>query len=1574
MRIFLAIILLVVILYGLIQLPSIQTWLVGKVAGNFSEKLQTKVSIKKVDFRFFNQLILEGVLIEDRKKDTLLYAGSIKGEVTDWFIFKENISIKNAVINNAIVNMNRKDSVWNYQFILDYFASPKKNNTAKKQINIDLKEAHLTNIRFNKVDAWIGQDLIAAFKRLDLTVDSVNFNTGNYAVNELVLDQPVFSQSDYIGLKPAQQKDLVDVMAKIPVISAFKWNNSGIIMRVKKLTVIDGRFVNDKYTERPAYQNQFDGEHIDFASINGNLNNILFLQDTLTADVLLSSRERSGFILKKLQSNLKFTPELMEFKNLQLVSNKSSLGNYFSMQYRNFGEDFSSFLHNVVLTANFRNSYLSTDDLGIFGPPLLAWKRNFIFEGDAKGTIDNFSAQKMKIRTGASYIDGDIAMRGLPDINSTFIDFKSNVLRTNYSELVGIAPQLRSVTMPAISKLGQISFSGYFTGFINDFVSYGNFNTSLGNLVTDINMKLPEGKDASYSGKISSNGFNIGAFLNNAQLGNVALSASVSGIGFNVNRLKAKVDGDIKRIDWNNYTYQNIKINGDFEKKLFVGHLSIDDPNLKISNLDGALNLSQKDISFNLIADVQKANLRNMKLVNSNLSFSGMFSLNFTGNNIDNFLGTARVYNASLEHDSTRLSFDSLTLNSRLVGTDKELTLQSNEVYASVLGRFKIMELPDAFKVFLGRYYPSYIELPNRRVENQDFSFAINTNNAEQYIKLIDPRLGGFNNSVITGSLKTESSALSIHADVPQFSYDGKEFTNVLLNGNGNRDTLLTEIAVEDIKLNDSLHFPDSKLRISAHNDVSLINLTTRASKTLNETELNASVQTLKDGVKIHFFPSSFVLNGKKWQLEKDGELTIRRNYLDANEVKFAHENEQIVLSTELDDVTDNTHLVAKLRNVIIEDFLPFFVTRPSMKGILNGTAIVRDPFGKTVIEFEGITDSFSLDGRYVGKVNLSANANTNTGLVKFKSSSDEKDYGFKLDGSYNYKDSSENQMDINFLADRFNVNLLEPYLSSVFSQMSGSASSNLKIYGGAGKQYIVGDVNITNGSMKVAYTQCRYLFDNQKISFTKDAIDIGKINLRDTLNNTGYVSGKIYHHFFQDFSFEGMRFETNKMLLLNTQKKDNSSFYGNVIGQAVMTMNGPLTNLQMNIDGEPSITDSSHIYLPTGASKESNLVDYIEFIQFGSQMDADYKGDKSTNLVLNMNLVANPSCRIDVILDEETGDIIKGQGNGKLNIRVGNREPLKMSGRYDITKGEYTFNFQTFLKKPFTLNQGSITWNGDPYEAIIDLDAEYLAKNVDISSLSNPIRSGLSTRLVQKSDVTILSRLTGSLKKPIISFEFRLPENSDYNRDYLIVKKLADFKNDENTMLNQVASLLLFNSFFSEEQSFLTQQNTFALATNTIGGLISGWLTSTFNRELERATNGIISTYIDITPTVDLQTTASQLQANVRGGLKILLSSRLNVLIGGNLDYNNPYALQLNRKTLFTPDITVEWLLSPDGSIRVVGFNRTSIDITSGQRNRSGVQLSYRKDINKLSDIFKSRKKLRAEEDSARPKIKVQP
>ncbi len=1549
------------LLYGLLQLSGVQTWLVKKIANNLSEQLETKVTLKKVDFRFFDKLLLKELMVEDRKKDTLLFAGTASVNITDWFFLKDTITLNNVGLEDAIVNMNRTDSVWNYKFLLDYFASPSTGKKKKNAFQIDIRQVHLKNIRFNQIDKWVGQNMVASLQKLDVAMDKLDLDGKKILIKDIYLEKPIFFQNSYDGNKP-KVTNLTTIMAQIPVVSAFKWNKSGWVVKLEKLQVFDGTFNNDKFTERLPYPGRFDGQHTSFSSINGSLTNIVFLNDTLNADVDLKAKERSGLDIKKMSTHLKFSPELMEFKDLDLQTNKSKLGNYYSMQYNSFNKDMSSFVNSVTLQANFKDAVLSTDDLAFFAPTMAGMKRIFYIDGEGKGTVSNFTARNMKLRTGNSLFDGNIAIRGLPDINTSFIDLRANLLQTNYSELITIIPSLKTVKKPALSKLGNIKYKGNFTGFLNDFVAFGNIETGLGNITADLNMKLPAGGQPTYSGKLQTGGFNLGQFLNDPNLGMVALNGTVKGRNFNLDKLAANFNGNIQRLDYGGYNYRNITLNGDFKNKVFRGTLSINDPNIKIERLDGEVSLNGKDLAFNADADLQYINFKNLGFSKDMLTLSGKFNLNFTGNNIDNFLGTASIYNADLQHDSTRLSFDSLLLKSYIVDNQKTLSVQSNELDAVLQGQFQIKELPDAFKVFLAKYYPSYIKPPKNAVSNQDFSFNIKTNNIDQYIQLFDNKLKGFNNARLDGSLRLSRNELLINAFVPEFSYDGKQFINTNLVGNGNRDTLFADIAIDDIILSDSLHFPGTKLKLAANNNLSLIKLNTSAGKTLNNAELNASIQSLDDGVRIHFFPSSFVINNKTWLLEKDGELTLRKDYLDASEVKFVSDQQEIVLSTEMDELTDDIHLLAKLKNLVMEDFLPFFVTKPALKGLLTGTATISDPLGKQRISFAGAVDSFSMDNHYIGRTNIAASVNTITGLIDYKVATNEGDNVFNIDGFYNFKDSTGNRMRTSILADKIKLDVLEPYLGTIFSKIDGIGQTKGVVLAETnGAMTIIGDMLIENGSFKVAFTQCRYLIENETISFTKDLIDLGSIRLKDTLNNIGTASGKMYHKFFKDFRFEKVRVETQKMLVLNTTKKDNSRFYGNVIGSALMTMEGPVTSLKMNIDGQPSIFDSSHIYLNTNATtRESTKIDYIDFIQFGTEMDKATGTNKAADISVNMNITGNPACKVDVILDEETGDIIKGQGNGTLNIRVGSTEPLSIRGRYDITRGEYTFNFQTFVQKPFTLSRGSITWNGDPMLAIIDIDAEYLAKNVDVSSIT---QSGGK----RKEDINIISNLSGNLTKPEISFEFRLPENSELNRDYYTTRKLADFKNNENEMFKQVASLLLVNAFINNEGGFLTAGSTFNIATSTIGGVLSGFLTSVFNKQLERATNGVISTYIDINPTVDLQNTAKQLQANVRAGLKFFLSSRVNVVVGGNLDYNNPF---LQQSGLLTPDVRLEWLVNKDGSIRVVGFSKTSADFTSSQRNRSGLQLSYRKDFDKLSDIFRKKQPIEAippESDSIR-------
>ena len=1492
---------------------------------------------------------LEGLLLEDRKHDTLVYAGTAKVNITDWFFVKDMATLKYIGLTDAIININRTDSIWNYQFLLDYFSNPKKKSTKNGGIDFDLQVLKFENVLFKKVDGWVGQDMTVAIKNLDLKADTINFNKKQINIASLILNAPAFTQYNYPGNKPKINIDnLRDIVPKIPVLSALQWNTGGWDILIKNIELNDASFKYDIETARGIYTDRFDEQHLQFTGITGSLKNVAFINDTLTTNLKLKTKERSGFEVTNLQAKVKFTPDIMEFKDLLLETGRSRIRNYYSMRYKNFNDDLSSFIHNVILEGNFEQTTINSNDIAFFAPQIKTWNRNFYLQGNVKGTVDNLAAKNLIVKSGNTSVDGDISLKGLPDIYETFINFKSNNLQTNYNDLVMLVPALKRIKQPQLSQLGNIRFKGNFTGFIKDFVAFGNISTSIGNLNADVNMKLPDNKVPIYSGKISSAGFNLGRFFNNSKFGTVAFDGKVKGSGFSAATLNMGFNGKIQKLEYAGYAYQRIIVNGSFVKNLFKGNLDIDDPNLKIVNLNGAVSLSGDSTRFNFTADLQKANLQQLGLTKENFSLAGLLNFDFKGNNIDNFLGTAKMYNATFLHDTTRLSFDYITLNSFIDSGKKTLSIESNEVQGNITGRFKILELPDAFNLFLNRYYPAYFKDPAYNIGDQDFSFLIKTKVVNDYVKMFDKRLSGFDNSVFFGNLRLAQNEFNINASVPQFSYDGKSFESIELSGKGNRDSLNTTISVGDVAISDSLHFPNTKLTVSSSNDISNIQLSTNASKTLSDAQLNAQLTTYGDGVKIHFSPSSFILNDKKWDLAKDGEITLRKSNIEANDVKFTQGNQEIVVSTELDKQTGSTNLVAKLRTVNINDFTQLFLKQPRLEGVVTGKLILKDPFGKPVIEFDATADNFRLDNTEIGTIKVTGEVNTATGQITAKGNAESELNKFTIDGSYNYKDSTGNKMNFALQAEKFDISILDNYMGGIFSNMRGNINTNnLKVYGGPDHNYVTGTVNITQGELKVIYTQVKYKFSNETIIFNPDEIDFGLLQLKDTLNNTGTASGKIQHRFFTDFGFDNIRFETGKMLLLNTTKRDNSQFYGKVIGKALMTLNGPVTDMRMNITGEPSAIDSSHIYIPTSSSQEFGKIDYIDFIQYGSKMEDEYRGKKESNFLVNMNFRANPACKIDVILDETTGDIIKGQGNGLLNIRVGSKEPLTIRGRYDITDGEYKFNFQTFLQKYFSINNGSsITWNGDPYLAQINIDAEYLAKKVDLSNLSS------STK--QKENVTIVAHITGVLNKPVINFDFQLPANSELSKDFFTLNKLEALKNDENEMNKQVASLLIFNSFISTDQNqgFFTGGNTIGIATSTIGGIVSGWLTNLFNKELTKATNGVVSTYFDINSSFDLQSKAALVQANLSAGLKLVLSSRLVVLIGGTLDYNNPYA-QLNKKGLLSPDINIEWSLNKDGSLKVIGFNRTSVDLTQGQRNRSGIKLSYRKDFDKLSDIF---------------------
>ena len=364
--------------------------------------------------------------------------------------------------------------------------------------------------------------------------------------------------------------------------------------------------------------------------------------------------------------------------------------------------------------------------------------------------------------------------------------------------------------------------------------------------------------------------------------------------------------------------------------------------------------------------------------------------------------------------------------------------------------------------------------------------------------------------------------------------------------------------------------------------------------------------------------------------------------------------------------------------------------------------------------------------------------------------------------------------------------------------------------------------------------------------------------------------------------------------------------------------------------------------------------------------MRSDVTVREETNIKVNMEITATPFAEINVILDETTGDIIKAKGSGKLNINVGTKEPLAIRGRYDVEEGQYTFNFQTFLKTPFTLQSGFIEWQGDPYLANLNIDAIYRAKQVDLSSI---VTSAGNRN--QKGDVDVVFKLRGTLKDPRPEFEFQFPFDNPLKSDPIANEFLKTrYEADKNELNKQVTSLLLFNTFMGTDQGLLTSNNTANFVTRSVGQLLSATLSSSLNSWLQKLLNtNSVNLYTNIN-TGDLNfqkgaTAVNELSNVGNFGLKTaFLNNKLLVNVGGNVDYRLNQQLNSNSNFLFTPDVSFEYLISPDGRLRVIGFNRSDADLGDiagvTRRNRTGVQLSYRKDFDTFPEFFTNQKKKR--------------
>jgi len=1504
---------------------------------------------------------LEGVYLEDQKHDTLLYAGKVRVNITDWFFFKDKADLKYIGLENAVVNLNRTDSVWNYGFLAKYFASSDTVKVKKDPgIQFNLKRVELKNVAFVQKDAWKGSDMTAKIGVLNLDADEISASKKSIVIKNLELRDPYFSTLNYQG----KFKDTSS--------SKMDWN-----IQFNHIQITNGRFRQDQnnYTPTVAY---FDGAHIDFRAINAVVNDFHFRNDSLTGNVDLNAAERSGLVVKKLKTDLSIQPQAFVFDKLFLQTNRSTLTDYFSMRFS--GKGLADFIHAVTLDADFKAASISSDDLAFFIPDAKPWKKAIKINGRVRGSVDGLASENLELWLGSNtYVNGSVSVVGLPDINKTLLNIEAKELRTTYGDAVSFFPALAKVSSPNVRALSYLKFKGTFTGFVNDFVSYGTIQTPLGTLTTDINMKLPKKGEPIYSGTLSTDGFELGTFVNSTDLGVVDFHGSVKGQSFDWNKMALDIDGIVHRIKYGNYTYQNIKGKGVISKKQFNGDFTINDPNADL-HLSGLIDFSKDVPVFDATAQIRKADLKELQLSSEAVKLKGDFNLNLQGNSLSNLIGTARISNAELLANGQKLSFDFLNVASYYINNERNLSVSSNEFDGKITGNFDLTTLPSAFRLFLTRYYPAYIKPPTHYTQ-QDFSFDITTGIVEDYIHLLDKNLSGLNNSHLVGSLNTKTNNMTVDADVPAFSYGKYSFTDVKLKGAGNLDSLRLDGSVTDAHLDSNVVLPQTTFHIKAQQDVSDIVLNTTSNQAINQASLAAKLKTYSDGISVLFAPSSFMLNGKTWTIEEGGELNLRKSSVANGQVVLSEGPQQIKIETvpSSEGGTWND-LHVTLQNLNLGDIAPLFLKSNRLEGALSGSAVIENPTGNMLINADLKGSAIRMDNDSIGDVVLNGRYNNVSGMLNVVGNNLDTAHHIDFAVVMDFKDTAHQFQDkISLKPKQFQLKFLERFLGTLFSDIGGYATGNVDIMP-EGNLAVEGKVRLNNASLKVLFTQVAYTIEDTDIELKKDYLDLSGIVLKDRLGNRAKITGGIKHQGFQNMNFDvAVQTVSPQMELLNTTYKDNQQFYGHAWGSGSFVLLGPQYDMDMFIDMKASSRDSSNITLPPAPTQETeSATSFLVEKKYGREMTEIEKRGGETNMRYEIKLTATPMVSVDLIMDETTQDIIHARGSGTLKITSGTTAPLRINGRFNIEEGDYNYTFQSVFNRPFVVRKdinanNYIEWNGDPYDANINLEAVYTAKDVSFSPLASSLivdaeAARTLTRL--RKDVNVVAKITGKLFTPKLDFRIEFP--SDISNIPSISFAIDQLQRNTNELTKQVTFLVVTNSFAPYESTQSINRPIEELAYNTISGVLFNQINRQLNQIFSRVLrsnkftlnfSGSLYNRNLLDPNAKGIRLFNQATSTLSVG-KSFFNGRAILSVGGSFDV--PLGENIQQSFQILPDVSLEILLNTTGSLRATLFYRQNYDYLNGfntgggtQPQRYGASLSYNKEFDSFGELLFGKKKV---------------
>nr|WP_162425732.1 translocation/assembly module TamB [Pontibacter pudoricolor] len=1412
-----------------------------------------------------------------------------------------------------------------------------ENRVAEQRIEVDLGKANLTSDNIDLPNA-----------RVDLSNLSLHNSTIVYA-------QEKYKPSDSLAVNPAKIVRDLDKSVEKTQGQPVNW--------VVTLGETDISGVNIKFDNfnTPAQPRGMDYDHLHFTDVVLQASDLSYSLNRTQAELKqLQLKEKSGFLVQNFQANILFDSVETKLTDLDLKTGKSHIQRDLAIRYSSL-DALAEKPGNTQLDLNIVDSRIAMQDVLYFMPEL---RSNPSFKsianstvqlsGDVQGTIDNMIVRNLR----ASGLNGTIVhvsgnIRNATDPDNLFLDLDVNQLQTTRATILAFAPP--GSIPPNIRIPERISIEGVVEGTLANFDARTRINSSIGNLVADVDM----GRNDSFNATIKTGGFALDElFTDSLGLGTIAGTITAKGHGLTPETMVADVKADLSKFEYNNYTYKDIDLQADINKNLYAVTARTKDQNLDLA-LNGNFNLrnAQKP-NYTFTLDLNQANLQALNLYAEPLSIKGTMKGNFTGADASTLSGTMDARQLVVQYDKKEYPVDSLLLTLKQQTGNTEVQVRSDVLAANMQFGNTLETLPTALMKHFSNYFDLQPDPPfPANLNLEDFAFDIDLKKPAIVTAFV-PGLEQLQPSgPLTGSYDGETQTFKMDGSFSKIKYTDYTLNGLTLQVRGDREKMNYSADLTQF-LSPSLRAKDVALTGAARDNDLLMRLSMAEDSTEAKFIVGGVLNSLGRGYRFAFNPEQLVINGDTWTVPEDNYLQFDTNFIYANNINLQHNNMALGLNSQ-GPVGPSAPMIATFKNFEIEYLTRSFQQSDSlMTGTINGEATLRNIMSNAPGFTSDLTvTDFTYEGVPVGDLALVAGTAANNRYTIDARLTDEGNQ-ILIDG---FIETQPTATLLNLTANISSINLksLQGFTAGAVKNMDGSASGNLRITGTLADPNILGDLNFNQAQFIITQLGSLYKLQNERMVFNENGISLPDFTLTDSLGNTLELNGNIFTQNYTEYRFD-LTATTDKFLALHSTAQDNDLYYGTVFIDADATIAGDFS--VPVIESTVKILPGSDFTLVipaagVGAAERDGIVEFVNLNDSLTAIIGQKQADTTqiTGFVgadVSTRLTVTDDTPVTIILDPITGDNLVVKGNtDPLFIGMTPSGQINMSGRYEITEGKYSMDFYDLVSRELDIEKGSyIAWTGDALQANMQVTAIYNVETAPMELVASQIGGTQDPVLRNQFMFQVFVNVEGDMLKPEISFDIQAAENQRGQLPREVATSLGNLRTDEAEMNKQVFSLLVLNRFMAPDP-FTSSGGGFA---STARNSLSQVMTDQLNNLTQRYAGGL-GLELGVDSYEDYSSGSARGRTDLNVALRQqFLNDRMTVRVGTDIGLEGGQREQSNMSS-FAGDISVEYSLTEDGRLRIQAFQRNQYeDFLEGDVRATGAGLIYQREYDNFSDLFR--------------------